>query len=190
MACSVCGQENPPEARFCGQCGAPLVPVVEPSSPPPGESPTPGAPVPPEVGVEYMGFWIRVVALLIDTMIVILLFFSLQFFIIFDLIFAGLVSLVVLGAPLIYYLLFTGLKEQTLGKMALGIKVVDDRGNVPGIRRAVLREIVGKLLLGLVPLLGLLWILTDNLWVVRDRRKQALHDKIGRTYVVRARRSR
>lgn len=59
-----------------------------------------------------------------------------------------------------------------------------------GIRRAVLREIVGKLLLSLVPPLGLFWFLIDNLWVVWDRRKQALHDKIGGTYVVLARRSR
>ena len=52
MKCPVCGKDNPPEARFCANCGAALV--------------TPTGPAAPAAAVEYMGFWIRFGAALID----------------------------------------------------------------------------------------------------------------------------
>ena len=30
MQCKICGQDNPPEARFCAKCGNTLVATVEP----------------------------------------------------------------------------------------------------------------------------------------------------------------
>ncbi len=33
MQCKICGQDNPAEARFCGNCGATLVATVEPPRP-------------------------------------------------------------------------------------------------------------------------------------------------------------
>ena len=84
---------------------------------------------------------------------------------------------------LFYYVLFIGLKGQTLGKMALGIQVVDAHGNVPGIWRAILREIIGKLISTIVIFLGFLWVI----W---DPRKRGWHDYIGGTFVVRKQRDR
>ena len=51
MKCQGCGHENPPEARFCANCGADLAGMVEPPSP---------APSPPtEPSAERAGFWRR-----------------------------------------------------------------------------------------------------------------------------------
>ncbi len=83
--------------------------------------------------------------------------------------------------PWLYYWLFTGLNGQTPGKMLIGIKVVDEQGNVPGLGRAALREIVGKTVSTIPFFLGFLWI-------GLDRRKQGWHDKLARTSVVRSRR--
>ncbi len=81
-----------------------------------------------------------------------------------------------------YFVLFTGLKGQTPGKMVVGLRVVDDRGNVPGIARAIMREVVGKFISGLVLNLGYLWVIWDG-------QKQGWHDKIADTYVVRVTRT-
>ena len=77
----------------------------------------------------------------------------------------------------LYHWLFTGLKGQTPGKMAMGIRVVDAQGWVPGLGIAALREFVGKFVSGTVLAIGLLWIALDS-------RKQGWHDKIAGTYVI------
>ncbi len=169
MECEVCKQDNPPEARFCGNCGAALVATVE--------QPLPVAPrslLEPVAAVEYMGFWIRFVAAIIDSVIVWVFFGVLS-----SLSYILPVSVILLVGPLSYYWLFTGLKGQTVGKMAVGIKVVDAQGNRPGLASAALREILGKLVSAIVFFLGFLWIT----W---DRQKQGWHDKIAATYVVKA----
>lgn len=162
MRCKSCGHDNPPEARFCANCGSSLAPAVEPLAP---------VPAAPEAAVEYMGFWIRVAAAIIDYLVILAVssLFSLilqvgafPFFVVFWL----------------YHWLFIGLKGQTLGKMALGIKVVDAAGSVPGLGRAALREVPGKIVSYIAIYLGFLWIIWDG-------RKQGWHDKIASTYVVR-----
>ena len=180
MECKVCGQDNPPEARFCANCGATLVAKVEP----PSAVAVPGGPPPaaPEVAVKYMGFWIRLGAAIIDAVVVWLvsnvlssvvyllpLFLDLSYFL--------LVVIVSWLPGLLYYWLFIGLKGQTLGKMAVGIKVVNVQGDRPGLGVAALREILGKLISTIVLCLGFLWIAFDN-------NKQGWHDKIASTYVV------
>ena len=163
MRCESCGHDNPPEARFCANCGSSLAPAVE--------LPVPSAK--PAAAVEYMGFWIRVAAAIIDYLVIsaISSLFSLipqvgafPFFVVFWL----------------YYWLFTGLKGQTLGKMALGIKVVNAAGSVPGLGRAALREIPGKIVSTIAVCLGFLWVIWDG-------QKQGWHDKIASTHVVSAR---
>ena len=39
MNCPACDAENPPQARFCGQCGAPLLAETPPPPPPPITTP-------------------------------------------------------------------------------------------------------------------------------------------------------
>jgi uncharacterized RDD family membrane protein YckC len=77
-----------------------------------------------------------------------------------------------------YYTYMEGRPQgQTLGKMALGIRVYDfARGGPIGYGRAFIRQIA-QILSAVVFLLGYLWML----W---DREKQTWHDKIAGSVVV------
>ncbi|KKT73727.1 MAG: RDD domain protein [Candidatus Nomurabacteria bacterium GW2011_GWA1_46_11] len=80
---------------------------------------------------------------------------------------------------ILYYVLLIGSRGQTLGKMALGIKVVRiETGSVPGYVTAFLREMVGKFVSTISLLVGFFWMLWDD-------KKQTFHDKIAGTVVVR-----
>jgi uncharacterized RDD family membrane protein YckC len=82
----------------------------------------------------------------------------------------------------IYYTWMVGSRSQTVGKMALGIKVVDADSRAPiGYLRAFRRW------LSTAAMRALFWIpaIVDHLWPLRDRRNQALHDKFARSVVVR-----
>jgi predicted Zn finger-like uncharacterized protein len=134
------------------------------------------------------GFWIRVVAYLIDG----LLLWSVQF------VLGLLISLIInmLGLPaegnssidavlwlfeatlsLGYAVFFIGYCGQTPGKMALRIKVIRTDGGPVSYGRAVLREVLGKFVSGI--LLGI-----GYLMVAFDSQKQGLHDKMADTYVI------
>jgi len=170
VRCKSCGHDNPPEARFCANCGFSLAANIEEPAP----AVAPGAePAAPEAAVEYMGFWIRFAAAVIDYLVIMVI--SSVFLSLHEL---GGVSAIFVSW--LYHWLFIGLKGQTLGKMAVGIKVVDASGSVPGLGRAALREIPGKILSSIAIYLGFLWVI----W---DKQKQGWHDKIASTYVVRAR---
>ncbi|UCB43633.1 MAG: RDD family protein [Dehalococcoidales bacterium] len=181
MKCKICGQDNPLEASFCGSCGAVLADTIE--SVVPEAALTPSRVV-PAVSVEYAGFWIRFAASIIDSIIVEAVYFLFAF-LLYRAVIADLYSpfISVFWFPIpwllpwLYYWLFIGLKGQTLGKMAVGIKVINIQGEKPGLGLAALREIVGKLVSSIVFCLGYLWIAFDE-------QKQGWHDKIASTYVV------
>jgi uncharacterized RDD family membrane protein YckC len=71
---------------------------------------------------------------------------------------------------------------QTLGKQATGIRIVRDDGKQMTFGRALLREGVGKQLLGIITLY--IYLVVDYLWPLWDRENQALHDKIASTHVI------
>ena len=88
----------------------------------------------------------------------------------------------------LYFSLLNG-RGQTLGKMALGIKVVNVSDGAPiGVGKGFLRHIVqfGANLFN-VCLLGYVFIMIDGLWPLWDARNQTLHDKIAGSIVVKAR---
>jgi uncharacterized RDD family membrane protein YckC len=93
--------------------------------------------------------------------------------------------LIVLVATIVvaiaYYWLLTGYWGTTIGKRVLGTWVVTaaDRSRV-SLPAAFLRALIFVLGGEVVPL----FFLVDNLWLVRDPRRQALHDKAARTLVV------
>jgi len=127
------------------------------------------------MAVEYMGFGIRFGAALIDGVIVsiitgVLFGLTLTHWSPFPMFWS-------LPLLLLYYWLFTGLRGQTLGKMAFGIKVVNAQGDRPGLGVAALREVLGKLISTIALYLGFLWIAFDD-------NKQGWHDKIAGTCVV------
>ena len=73
------------------------------------------------------------------------------------------------------WFLFQG---KTLGKWLLDIGVVHNiNGNVPGLGRMLVREIIGKFFSGL-------FFGTGYLWAIWDRNGQTWHDKLAGTLVV------
>lgn len=94
---------------------------------------------------------------------------------------------------LLYDAVFTAWRGATLGKMAVGIHVrsVEGAGRLNpamAVSRSVLQFWV--LFSSFVPylaLLGFLYFLIDHLFPLWDERRQALHDKVARTQVVRGR---
>jgi len=76
-----------------------------------------------------------------------------------------------------YFVIFWATTGQTLGKMALGIKVISTDGTPVSWGKAILRYI-GYIVSGLVFSLGFIW-------VAFDAKRQGWHDKIASTYVVR-----
>ena len=77
-----------------------------------------------------------------------------------------------------YYIsLEGGRRGQTVGKMALGIRIIDFRAGGPiGYGRAFVRQLV-KIFSGAAILLGYLWMLWDD-------ERQTWHDKAARDVVV------
>lgn len=85
---------------------------------------------------------------------------------------------IIYGIRFGYFAILTGLGGQTLGKMALGIRVVNMDSEPPGFGRALLRETIGRILSSLLCGLGTFWMLWDG-------KQQTWHDKISGTIVER-----
>lgn len=87
-------------------------------------------------------------------------------------------SLINMAVGIAYYVYFIGKTGQTLGKKALGIKVIRLSGEPSvGYANAFLRETVGKFASAIVFGVG-------YLWAIWDPQKQTWHDKIANTIVV------
>jgi uncharacterized RDD family membrane protein YckC len=98
------------------------------------------------------------------------------------------VSFTTLAVSAVYTILFLRFLGATPGKLLLGLRVRDvERPGLPGWGQAVLRW-VARDLVSNVPFAGQAYWVLDSLWPLWDTRRQALHDKPGRTVVVRARR--
>jgi uncharacterized RDD family membrane protein YckC/Tfp pilus assembly major pilin PilA len=164
-------------ALACSSCGTPL---TEPTAPPPPAAPHSDAASTPGAAI-YAGFWRRVGAYLVDYVILITVAFV-----------AGIAlglagvwsSRAEVGFQAIfvvaYWLYVTGLEssvyQATLGKLALRIKVTDYAGQRIGFGRANGR-FFGSILSNLT--LGIGYLMAGF-----TRRRQALHDKVARTLVV------
>ncbi len=136
------------------------------------------------------GFWIRVVASLVDG--VVLLVVQVVLSVLLGIVTAGVsngmneqgltaLSLVysLFGTILsmAYYIFFTGYCGQTPGKMAVRVKVIRTDGEDIGYGRAFFREVPGKFVSAIILCIG-------YLMVAFDAQKQGLHDKIANTYVI------
>jgi len=211
--CNKCGAQNTAGAQFCNRCGTPTNPApgVVPtavasssagfqSSASPNFAPAYSAPAPsypavaPVVGVGYGGFWIRVVAAIIDTIIIRIVVSPIH------LIFGGLgiagmmsgvphAGLAILGGGVTFILslfgnwLYEAFMESssyqaTLGKMIFGMKVTDLYGNRISFGRATGRHFA-KWLSAMI--LGIGYIMVGF-----TERKQGLHDLLAGTLVRRS----
>ncbi len=94
-------------------------------------------------------------------------------------------QLVAVIVTVAYYGLLNGSdRGQTVGKMALGIRVRDANGGGPiGVGRGAARALVSSLP-GQLPFVGIIWVLINGLWPLWDPRRKALHDKAVNSVVV------
>jgi uncharacterized RDD family membrane protein YckC len=118
------------------------------------------------------GFWQRVGAWIIDALLLDAVGFALRA----GLKTAGAVIGLIVGIGYFVYL-EGGQTGATLGKRAIGIRVIDfDTGTPIGYARAFIRYI-GRFVSAIVILLGYFWMLWDN-------EKQCWHDKFASDVVV------
>lgn len=135
----------------------------------------------------YAGFWIRVVASLLDSMFLLgisfLVFNPLRRAFAVPYASFNFIDILEVLFDLLYMIMLTWWSGQTLGKLITGIRVISARqvrGNLGG-GQVFLREVVGRFVSSLIFGLG-------YLWVAWHPRKQGWHDLIAKTYVVRDRR--
>ncbi len=199
--CNKCGAQNAAGAQFCSRCGTPTSPAPV-SGPPSAVSSNPGsysAPaaayqaVAPVVGVGYGGFWIRVLAVIIDAVLLRVVVAPIH------LIFGGLglagmmsgvrhagIGLGLLGGGITVVVLIFGSwlyeafmesssYQATLGKMIFGMKVTDLSGNRISFERATGRHFA-KWLSAMILFIG-------YIMVGFTERKQGLHDLLAGTLV-------
>lgn len=202
MFCSKCGANVEQGKAFCSACGQPVAglsvgrPDLAPANLQPGAQPA----------VAYAGFWLRVVAAIIDGLII-----GIPLAPIFLLIFVGsfrnLQDLqnmqdpstlwTILGPKILLVLiissiaswLYWGLLESsawqaTLGKKAMGLSVTDLEGRRITFGRASLRFWAGRGV-SCIPYLGGTYFLIDCICVAFTARKQAIHDMIASCLVLR-----
>jgi uncharacterized RDD family membrane protein YckC len=196
MFCSKCGANVPDNATFCGACGQPTTAVAV--APGGGAAvvayAAPGAVARP---VQYAGFWLRFVALIIDAIILGVI----GFIVTIPLVGAGM-GVFMRRAPmspedlaplfaamgrviliryviswLYYALLESSSWQATLGKKALGLEVTDMEGRRIGFGRASGR-FFGKIISGMILLIGFAM-------AGFTARKQALHDMMAGCLVIR-----
>ena len=208
MYCSKCGTNVTDGAAFCSACGQPTAgpPTIAPAParPAPGLPPSYAPPVfAPILPSPYAGFWLRVVAHLIDDL---LLGIGIGILVLLGLAMVGIDSIrstiegmngedFQMPAPLISAIIFVSLasivlvwlynaamessKHQgTLGKMALGLIVTDSQGRPIGFGHATGRYFA-KIITGLIPL-GIGYAMAGF-----TEKKQALHDMIAGCLVLR-----
>lgn len=138
--------------------------------------------------VEYAGFWIRVWASIIDTVILGVLIYPLltaiygsQYWSSTDFVQGPADFLISWVLPAIAVVWFWLARQATPGKMAVGLRIVDaNTGNNPGTTQLIVRYL-GYFVSAIPLCLGIFW-------VGFDARKQGWHDKLARTVVVRKKR--
>jgi uncharacterized RDD family membrane protein YckC len=208
MFCSKCGANVTDGAAFCSACGQPTGAVTTVGGAP--VRPAPGLPAPyaaprlaPVLPSPYAGFWLRVVAHLIDDL---LLGIGMGVLVLIGVAMVGVGSIRAtfegmngedpeIPAAMISAIIFVGLAsillawiynaamessrhQGTLGKMALGLIVTDLQGRSIGFGHASGRYFA-KIITGLIPL-GIGYAMAGF-----TEKKQALHDMIASCLVLR-----
>ena len=172
----------------------PLPPPPSPFPPTPSWAPTPEYVAPPA----YAGFWIRVLASIIDSLVLTPLYIPLAIRMIDRMNITSSTSITsidfaqvsgeVIGWTLVlqfvryaYEFVMIGQWNATVGKFAVGIRVRRMDGSPATWREAALRPLL-ELIIGVLKIS--LASLLDDLWMLWDKQKQTLHDKVASTIVV------
>ena len=211
MFCSSCGATVKEGSTFCGTCGKPVSDIVvpAPAAPVAGAVVAAGGPAIIPGGMAaardtglYAGFWLRVVAAIIDGLLI-----GIPFVVMVVLIFASaipmlrdlgaepnsnpfaLISLLLprllllaavglVGTWLYWSLLESSSWQATLGKKALGLYVTDLTGARLSFGRASGRFFAGRGI-AYIPSIGGLYFLIDCIMAGVTEKKQAVHDMIA-----------
>ena len=145
-------------------------------------------PTAPDAGaLEYVGFWPRVGASLIDTVLVMVVCLPLVTLVYgrsywtSEAFLQGPADFLINWLlPAIAVILFWIYRQATPGKMAIAARIVDaDTGGKPSTRQLVIRYL--GYYVSMLPLMA------GIVWVAFDPRKQGWHDKLAGTVVVRPR---
>jgi len=161
--------------------------TTQPATPPPpaGWPPPPPASAGPAPGWRYGGFWRRLVAYIVDAIIV---------GIVLGVLLSPLTRTVVVtdggvtvnyGASglqtllsAVYFIALWTLRGQTIGMMLLGLRVVRQSDGGP-------IDFVTALIRYVMLIVGFAVILLGVIWVAFDGRKRGWHDMVAKTYVIR-----
>lgn len=133
----------------------------------------------PATSVKYAGFWIRVLASIIDSLII-----GVAVSILLSMLGMGPATGFNNGSSMVntlvtigYMIYMTYKFEATLGKKALGLKVVSADNNRLSLGQVILRETVGKIVSAIILMIGFIMVAFSD-------KKQGLHDKIANTLVI------
>lgn len=189
----IANTQTPPQQQ------APIVQTQQPTNTtitPPSNSQT--------SSVQYAGFWMRFVALLIDVFVIMFIFLIIAFPLSRIGVFgeknktgpinfefnqkettingeqsqaSNFANAILIIIILTYSIGTTVLMGQSLGKKTLGIKIVDKNGNKPKLTAAIIRSTVKIFISTIILFFGFLLAAFDG-------NKQALHDKAASTHVV------
>ena len=123
----------------------------------------------------YGGFWIRLSAALLDVLIVGLPAYFIAVWLV-KLTGINVLYWIIQFAVITFVIYRNGIKGGTPGKYILGLRIVNESGKFIGIRKSILRYISG-MVSGIIFGIGFLLIVFSG-------KKQGLHDKISKTFVV------
>lgn len=145
----------------------------------------PAATMPEPTGeVRYAGFWVRVLASVIDslwvlplTLVLGFLFYGAQYFEAKTMIQGTADAVIQYVMPVVITVTFWIAKQATPGKMALGIKIVNKSDGLPPSAGRLLLRYVGYYVSMFIVFLGFIWIGFDP-------KKQGFHDKMAGTVVI------
>ena len=135
--------------------------------------------------LEYVGFWARVGATIIDSILILIIifpiltaFYGTAYWESENIVEGPMDFLLTYVFPMVAIIAFWLMKQATPGKFAISAKIVDAKtGGEPSIGQCIIRYLA--YFLSTIPLcLGFIWVAFDS-------RKQGWHDKIAGTVVVR-----
>lgn len=133
---------------------------------------------------EYAGFWIRVGAALIDTVLIMLVtippligIYGMEYFDSTALVVGAWDFWILWVLPAIAVIIFWVCKSATPGKMLTKIKIIDERSG----GKLSVGQSIGRYLAYFISMLPLM---LGIFWVAFDKKKQGWHDKLSGTVVV------
>jgi uncharacterized RDD family membrane protein YckC len=149
----------------------------------------------------YAGFWIRLVAAVIDMVVLVVIAIAVAFIFALMLVSAGrdlalLIILVMVTVVLIIGWLYNALFESSVymgtpGKILCGIKVTDIAGNRISFGRATLRYLLKDGIIAILRLINdsftciaFIYMVSDIFVLVINDKKQSIHDIVAGTVVI------